>query len=208
MAFESNHKPIFCRPKGVSNKITHPVFCAQNLTRSCPQTPSKIRARFQKPIFEVHIQIVKNTSEIGWTYLPKRVMMSGILIITDKDFMDDYETNQYLKKLGAEIREQTFWGLIPKLPKWDVTELGAYLPAISLPAFIQHLNVRNGVLSFNVISYKQFTKHTETYEINANSQEFLDKLNQLITSTAEEDFCYNLLEILKTEVYFINERDE
>ena len=69
--------------------------------------------------------------------------------------MDDYETNQYLKKLGAEIREQTFWGLIPKLPEWDVTELGAYLPTISLPAFIQHLNVRRNWIPLS----KSYTKN-------------------------------------------------
>lgn len=54
---------------------------------------------------------------MGWTSLPMRVMMSWILTIIDKDFMDDYETNQYLKKLGAEIREQTFEGIGYHYPK-------------------------------------------------------------------------------------------
>lgn len=97
--------------------------------------------------------------------------------------------------------------MIPKLPEWDVTELGAYLPAI-MPTFIQRLNVRNGVLSFSVISYKQFIKHVETYEIGVSSQEFLDKLSQLIVSQTEEEFYYNLLDVLKMEVCFVKEMEE
>ena len=122
--------------------------------------------------------------------------------------MDDYEFKQELIKLGEKIRQQTFWGIIPETAKWDCTELGAYLPAISLPAFISSLTVKNGVMSYAVTSFEQFTKHTELYEINATLWEFMVKLQAVIDSKTEKEFCRNLLEILHTEVYFIKEWDE
>lgn len=86
--------------------------------------------------------------------------------------MNDYKAKQELITLSEEIRQHTLWGLIPEITKWDCTELGAYLPAISLPAislpaFISSLTVKNGVMSYAVTSFEQFTKHTEIYEINA-----------------------------------------
>ncbi|WP_074486033.1 hypothetical protein [Streptococcus henryi] len=47
----------------------------------------------------------------------------------------------------------------------EYNELGAYLPAISLPAFINNLTVKNGVMGYAVTSFEQFTKHIEIYEI-------------------------------------------
>ena len=122
--------------------------------------------------------------------------------------MNDYKAKQELIALGEEIRQHIFWGLIPEIPKWDCTELGAYLPVISLPAFIYSLTVKNGVMGYAVTSFKQFTKHTEIYEINATLWGFMVKLQAVIDSQTEKEFCLNLLDILKTEVYFINERDE
>ncbi|AZR97993.1 hypothetical protein XK27_03240 [Streptococcus suis] len=121
--------------------------------------------------------------------------------------MNDYKAKQELITLGEEIRQHTLWGLIPEIPKWDCTELGAYLPAISLPAFIYSLTVKNGVMSYAVTSFEQFTKHTEIYEINATLWEFMVKLQAVIDSQNEKEFCLNLLDILKMEVCFIEERD-
>lgn len=59
--------------------------------------------------------------------------------------MNNYKLKQDLAKLAQEIRQQTFWGLIPEMPKWEFDELGAYLPAISLPAFIDSLTVKNAL---------------------------------------------------------------
>ncbi|HFU3728810.1 TPA: hypothetical protein ACGO7Y_000490 [Streptococcus suis] len=122
--------------------------------------------------------------------------------------MNDYKAKQELIALGEGIRQHTLWGLIPETAKWDCTELGAYLPAISLPAFISSLTVKNGVMSYAVTSFEQFTKHTELYEINATLWEFMVKLQAVIDSKTEKEFCRNLLEILHTEVYFIKEWDE
>ncbi|WP_422804156.1 hypothetical protein [Streptococcus sp. FT1-55] len=122
--------------------------------------------------------------------------------------MNDYERKQELITLGEKIRQQTFWGLIPEMPKWMFDELGAYLPAISLPSFINNLTVKNGVISYVVTSFEQFTKHTEIYEINATIEEFTAKLQAVIDSQTEEEFCRNLLEVLGTEVYFVKEWDE
>ena len=33
--------------------------------------------------------------------------------------MDDYEAKQNLIKLGEKLRQQSFWGLIPEMPKWE-----------------------------------------------------------------------------------------
>ena len=121
--------------------------------------------------------------------------------------MNDYKAKQELIALGEEIRQHTLWGLIPEIPKWDCTELGAYLPVISLPAFIYSLTVKNGVMNYPVTSFEQFTKHTELYEINATLWEFMVKLQAVIDSQTEKEFCLNLLDILKMEVCFIEERD-
>ncbi|MGU7929904.1 hypothetical protein ACS6ZM_04025 [Streptococcus suis] len=122
--------------------------------------------------------------------------------------MNDYKAKQELIALGEEIRQHTLWGLIPEIPKWDCTELGAYLPAISLPAFIYSLTVKNGVMGYAVTSFEQFTKHTEIYEINTTIGEFMVKLQAVIDSQTEKEFCQNLLEVLQTEVYFVKEWDE
>lgn len=121
--------------------------------------------------------------------------------------MDDYEVKQNLIKLGEKLRQQTFWGLIPEMPEWGFNELGAYLPAISLPEFIHSLTVKNSVMGYAITSFKQFTKHTEIYEINANIEEFTTKLQAIINSQTEQEFCQNLLEVLLTEVYFVKEWD-
>ena len=122
--------------------------------------------------------------------------------------MNDYKAKQELIALGEEIRQHTLWGLIPEIPKWDCTKLGAYLPVISLPAFIYSLTVKNGVMSYAVTSFEQFTKHTEIYEINATLWEFMVKLQAVIDSQTEKEFCQNLLEVLRIEVYFVKEWDE
>lgn len=122
--------------------------------------------------------------------------------------MEDYERKQELIALGEKIRQQTFWGLIPEMPEWEFDELGAYLPTISLPSFINNLTVKNGVMSYAVTSFEQFTKHTEIYEINATIEEFTANLQVVIDSQTEEEFCRNLLEVLGTEVYFVKEWDE
>ncbi|HEL2264858.1 TPA: hypothetical protein U1Z40_001010 [Streptococcus suis] len=107
--------------------------------------------------------------------------------------MNDYKAKQELITLGEEIRQHTLWGLIPEIPKWDCTELGAYLPAISLPAFINRLTVKNGVMSYAVTSFEQFTKHTEIYEINATLWEFIVKLQAVIDSQTEKNFVKTCL---------------
>lgn len=122
--------------------------------------------------------------------------------------MDDYDTKQELIALSEEIRQQTFWGLIPDMPEWEFNELGAHLPAISLPAFIYNLNVINGVISYTVTTFEQFTKHTEVYEINTTIGEFMAKLQSIIDSQTEQDFCQHLLEVLKMEVCFVKEWDD
>ena len=119
--------------------------------------------------------------------------------------MNDYKATQELRALGDKIRQHTFWGLIPKLPEWEFDELGAYLPAISLPAFMHNLTVKNGVMSFTVTSFDKFTKHTELYEINVTLWEFIVTLQAIIDSQTEKEFCQNLLEVLRTEVYFVKE---
>ncbi|EQB23728.1 hypothetical protein M837_00847 [Streptococcus equi subsp. zooepidemicus SzS31A1] len=121
--------------------------------------------------------------------------------------MDDYEAKQNLIKLGEKLRQQTFWGLIPETPEWEFDELGAYLPTISLPAFINNLTVKNDIMSYVVTSFEQFTKHTEIYEINTTIGEFTAKLQAIINSQTEQEFCQNLLEVLRTEVYFVKEWD-
>lgn len=122
--------------------------------------------------------------------------------------MNDYKAKQELITIGEEIRQHIFWGLIPEIPKWDCTELGAYLPVISLPAFIYSLTVKNGVMSYAVTCFEQFTKHIEIYEINATLWEFMVKLQAVIDSQTETEFCQNLLEVLRTEVYFVKEWDD
>ena len=121
--------------------------------------------------------------------------------------MDDYEAKQNLIKLSEKLCQQTFWGLIPEMPEWEFDELGSYLPAISLPTFINNLTVKNSIMSYFVTSFEQFTKHTEIYEINTSIGKFTAKLQALINSQTEEKFCQNLLEVLKTEVYFVREWD-
>ena len=122
--------------------------------------------------------------------------------------MEDYERKQELIALGEKIRQQTFWGLIPEMPEWEFDELGAYLPTISLPSFINNLTVKNSVISYVVTSFEQFTKHTEIYEINATIEEFTANLQVVIDSQTEEEFCRNLLEVLGTEVFFVKEWDD
>lgn len=134
--------------------------------------------------------------------------MSSINKLTDKEIVNDYNVKQELVKLGNKIRQQTFWGLIPEIPEWDCTELGAYLPAISLPAFINNLTVKNGVMGFAVTSFDQLIKHTEVYEINTTIEEFTAKLQSVIDRQTEKEFCQNLLEVLCTEVYFVREWED
>lgn len=122
--------------------------------------------------------------------------------------MDDYEVKQNLIKLGEKLRQQTFWGLIPEMPEWEFDELGAYLPVISLPTFINNLTVKNDIMSYVVTSFEQFTKHTEIYEINTTIEEFTAKLQAVINSQTEQEFCQKLLEVLRTEVYFVKEWED
>jgi hypothetical protein len=122
--------------------------------------------------------------------------------------MDDYDAKQKLIVLSGKIHQQTFWGLVPEMPEWEFNELGAYLLTISLPVFINNLTVKNGFMSFAVTSFEQFTKHTEVYEINVTIEQFTVKLQAVINSQTEQDFCQHLLGILGIEVCFVKEWDD
>lgn len=60
-------------------------------------------------------------------------------------------------------------------------------------------------MSYIVIRFEQFTKHTELYDLNATIEEFKDNLQAVIESQTEKDFSQNLLKVLQTEVYFVKE---
>lgn len=79
------------------------------------------------------------------------------------------------------------------MSEWEFDELGAYLPAISLPVFLNNLSVKNGVMGFTVTRFEQFTKHTEIDEINATIRKFSTKLQAIIGSETEQEFCQKLL---------------
>ena len=79
------------------------------------------------------------------------------------------------------------------MSEWEFDELGAYLPAISLPVYLNNLTVKNGVMGFTVTRFEQFTKHTEIDEINATIRKFSTKLQAIIDSETEQEFCQKLL---------------
>lgn len=79
------------------------------------------------------------------------------------------------------------------MSEWEFDELGAYLPAISLPVFLNNLTVKNGVMGFTVTRFEQFTKHTEIDEINATIRKFSTKLQAILGSETEQEFCQKLL---------------
>lgn len=79
------------------------------------------------------------------------------------------------------------------MSEWEFDELGAYLPATSLPVFLNNLTVKNGVMGFTVTRFEQFTKHTEIDEINATIRKFSTKLQSIIDSETEQEFCQKLL---------------
>lgn len=79
------------------------------------------------------------------------------------------------------------------MSEWEFDEFGAYLPAISLPVFLNNLTVKNGVMGFTVTRFEQFTKHTEIDEINATIRKFSTKLQAIIGSETEQEFCQKLL---------------
>ena len=79
------------------------------------------------------------------------------------------------------------------MSEWEFDELGAYLPAISLPVFLNNLTVKNGVMGFKVTRCEQFTKHTEIDEINPTIRKFITKLQAILDSETEQEFCQKLL---------------
>lgn len=79
------------------------------------------------------------------------------------------------------------------MSEWESDELGAYLPAISLPVFLNNLTVKNSVMGFKVTRFDQFTKHTEIDEINGTIRKFSTKLQAIIDSKTEQEFCQKLL---------------
>lgn len=79
------------------------------------------------------------------------------------------------------------------MSEWEFNELGAYLPAISLPVFFNNLTVKNGVMGVTITRFEQFTKHTEIDEINATIRKFSTKLQAIIDSETEQEFCQKLL---------------
>lgn len=79
------------------------------------------------------------------------------------------------------------------MSEWEFDELGAYLPAISLPVFLNNLTVKNGVMGVKVTRFEQFTKHTEIDEINAIIRKFSTKLQAILDSETEQEFCQKLL---------------
>ena len=79
------------------------------------------------------------------------------------------------------------------MSEWEFDELGAYLPAISLPVCLNNLTVKNSVMGFKVTRFEQFTKHTEIDEINGTIRKFSTKLQAIIDSKTEQEFCQKLL---------------
>lgn len=79
------------------------------------------------------------------------------------------------------------------MSEWEFDELGACLPTISLPVFLNNLTVKNGVMGFTVTRFEQFAKHTEIDEINATIRKFSTKLQAIIDSETEQEFCQKLL---------------
>lgn len=79
------------------------------------------------------------------------------------------------------------------MSEWEFDELGAYLPAISLPVFLNNLTVKNSVMGFKITRFEQFTKHTEIDEINATIRKFSTQPQAIIDSETEQEFCQKLL---------------
>ena len=79
------------------------------------------------------------------------------------------------------------------MSEWEFDELGADLPAISLPVFLNNLTVKNSVMGFKVTRFEQFTKHTEIDEINGTIRKFSTKLQAIIDIKTEQEFCQKLL---------------
>lgn len=48
-------------------------------------------------------------------------------------------------------------------------------------------------MGFTVTRFEQFTKHTEIDEINATIRKFSTKLQAIIGSETEQEFCQKLL---------------
>lgn len=48
-------------------------------------------------------------------------------------------------------------------------------------------------MGFKVTRFEQFTKHTEIDEINATIRKFSTKLQEIIDSETEQEFCQKLL---------------
>ena len=79
------------------------------------------------------------------------------------------------------------------MSEWEFDELVAYLPAISLPVFLNNLTVKNSVMGFKITRFEQFSKHTEIDEINATIRKFSTKPQAIIDSETEQEFCQKLL---------------
>lgn len=79
------------------------------------------------------------------------------------------------------------------MSEWEFDEFGAYLPAISLPVFLNNLTVKNRVMGFKITRFEQFTKHTEIDEINTTIRKFSTKPQVIIDSETEQELCQKLL---------------
>lgn len=79
------------------------------------------------------------------------------------------------------------------MSEWEFDEFGAYLPAISLPVFLNNLTIKNRVMGFKITRFEQFTKHTEIDEINTTIRKFSTKPQVIIDSETEQELCQKLL---------------
>lgn len=79
------------------------------------------------------------------------------------------------------------------MSEWEFDEFGAYLPAISLPVFLNNLTIKNRVMGFKITRFEQFTKHTEIDEINTTIRKFSTKPQVIIDSETEQEHCQKLL---------------
>lgn len=79
------------------------------------------------------------------------------------------------------------------MSEWEFDEFGAYLPAISLPVFLNNLTIKNRVMGFKITRFEQFTKHTEIDEINTTIRKFSTKPQVIIDSETEQELYQKLL---------------
>ncbi|RSJ26393.1 hypothetical protein [Streptococcus intermedius] len=119
----------------------------------------------------------------------------------------DLETEMYLQKLDSEIRQQTYWGVVPEMPiEWQPDQLGFYLSdPISLPAFLTKLRVFEKGFTFDYIEEDVFERKITVFAINENKEKFLAKIEKLLDCQSKGEMCETLLYILATPVTYIDE---